>query len=176
MKAQGGGVSRDLWPWLLVVAVVIGADQLSKARVQETLQLPGNALPISDYFNLVLAYNRGAAFSFLSDAGGWQGGLFLVIGIAASIALLWLLARHHAQPLYAAALSLILGGALGNVIDRVRLGHVVDFLDFHWSWLGVLFPAGHFPAFNLADSAICCGAGLLILDELRRLRRRASEA
>ncbi len=158
--------------WLALAALVILADQLSKARVAQTLAGAGDSIPVTGYFNVVLAYNRGAAFSFLSQAGDWQGTLFLVIGLCASAVLLWLLATHPQRRLFAAGIGLILGGALGNVIDRIRLGHVVDFLDFHWSWLGLLFPGGHFPAFNLADSAICGGAALLILEELLRSRNR----
>lgn len=159
-------------PWLALAALVILADQLTKAQVRHVLE-PGQPLALTSFFNLALAYNRGAAFSLLSDAGGWQGPLFTAIGLCASVFLIWLLARHGHQRLFAASIALILGGALGNVIDRLHYGHVVDFLDFHWNWLGPLFAGGHFPAFNLADSAICCGAGLWILDELLRIRRKA---
>jgi len=169
-----GGALAGMLPWLALAAAVVLADQASKAQVRQALE-PGNAVPVTDYFNLVLAYNRGAAFSFLNDAGGWQGTLFTAIALAASGFMLWLLARHFWQRRLAAALALVLGGALGNVVDRVRLGHVVDFLDFHWSWLGVLFAGGHFPAFNVADSAITCGAALLIVDELLRARARGAD-
>jgi signal peptidase II len=108
-------------------------------------------------FDLVLAHNTGAAFSFLSDAGGMQRWLFSAIAVIASVWIVWLLRRHQSQMLFALALSLILGGALGNLIDRIAYGYVVDFLSFHWD-------AHYFPAFNLADSAITCGAFLLILD------------
>ncbi len=174
MRASRLALLRAMGPWLGLALFVILADQASKAQVIGLLQMPGRAIAVSDFFNLVLAYNRGAAFSFLNDAGGWQDGLFLAIGLGASGFLVALLAGHRNQPLFATALSLILGGAMGNVIDRLRLGHVVDFLDFHWRWLEVLFPAGHFPAFNLADSAICCGASLLILEEVRRLGQRSA--
>ncbi|SPE30567.1 Lipoprotein signal peptidase [Burkholderiales bacterium] len=158
-------------PWLALAALVLIADQVTKAQVQQALE-PGHALAVTGYFNLVLAYNRGAAFSLLNEASGWAGQLFTVIGIGASAFLVWLLVGHGQRRLFAAALGLILGGALGNVVDRVRYGHVIDFLDFHWAWLAALFPGGHFPAFNVADSAICCGAALLILDEVLRTRLR----
>jgi len=112
----------------------------------------------------VLTYNKGAAFSFLASAGGWQDTFLTIVGLAASAFILYLLSRHGHQKLFSCALALILGGAIGNVIDRIVYGHVIDFLDFHWGgW--------HWPAFNLADSAIVAGAGLLILDELLRVRR-----
>jgi len=168
---RSGAIGRRL-PWLVLAGLVIGADQLSKEQVLATLQ-PGASVPVTDFFNLVLAFNRGAAFSFLNGAGGWQTHLFTLVGLAASAYLVLLLGRPATLPRMAAALALILGGALGNVIDRLRYGHVVDFLDFHVRWLEALFPGGHFPAFNVADSAISCGAALLILDELLRQRRRA---
>ena len=158
-------------PWLALAGLVVLADQLSKAQVQHALE-PGHPLVVTGFLNLVLAYNRGAAFSLLNDANGWQGPLFTLIGLSASAFLVYLLSAHGHQRLLATSLALILGGALGNVLDRLRFGHVVDFLDFHWSWLGALFSGGHFPAFNLADSAICCGAALWILDEWLRIRRR----
>ena len=159
-----------LAPWLLLAGVVIAADQATKSQVVAVLGGPGApaSVPVTGYFNLVLAYNRGAAFSFLNGAGGWPSQLFTVVALGASAFIVWLLARQPAAPRFAAALGLILGGALGNALDRMRLGHVVDFLDFHWGWLDLLFAGGHFPAFNVADSAITCGAALLILDELLR--------
>lgn len=166
-----GPLARTL-PWLALAGLVVAADQVAKMRVQHLLE-PGASLALTGFFSLVLAYNRGAAFSFLSDGGAWPGHLFTALGLAASVFIVWLLARHAEQRRFCTALALILGGALGNVVDRLRLGHVVDFLDFHWAWLGVLFPGGHFPAFNLADSAICCGAALLIVDELLRARPAA---
>jgi signal peptidase II len=138
-------------------------DQATKIAIQRVFQF-GDSLPLTPFFNLVLTYNKGAAFSFLSAASGWQGALFTVIGIGASIFIVWLLGRHGTQKVFSTALALILGGALGNVIDRLAYGHVIDFLDFHaagWHW----------PAFNVADSAIVCGAALLILDEMLRMRK-----
>jgi signal peptidase II len=156
--------SSSLTPWLGIAAIVILFDQLSKITITKTFQL-GEEKVITSFFNLVLAYNKGAAFSFLSNAGGWQRHFFTAIGIGAAIYIVILLKKHGGQRMFAWALALILGGAVGNVIDRLLYGHVVDFLDFHWSGFG------HFPAFNIADSAICIGAALFILDELRRVNR-----
>jgi len=122
---------------------------------------------VTSFFNVVLVYNRGAAFSLLSDAAGWQRELFIVIALAASIWIAWLLRKYAAQTMFCVALSLVLGGALGNVIDRVLLGAVVDFLDFHARGY-------HWPAFNIADSAISCGAVLLIWDALRAKGKAAA--
>ncbi len=145
--------------WLGLSALVIVLDQLSKAWITSHFVL-GESLTVLGVFDLVLAHNTGAAFSFLSDAGGMQRWLFTVIAVVASVWIVWLLRRHGAQTLFALALSLILGGALGNLIDRIAYGHVVDFLHFHWN-------EHYFPAFNIADSAISCGAFLLILDSLK---------
>jgi len=149
---------KQLAPWLALAALVVVADQASKYAVIAGLR-PGEFRELTGFFNLVLAYNRGAAFSFLSDAGGWQRALFIGVAAVAVAVIVMLLLRHPQEQLFCAGLGLILGGALGNVCDRVVLGHVVDFLDFHaFGW--------HFWAFNLADSAITAGAGLLILDGL----------
>jgi signal peptidase II len=152
---------RRAAPWAALALVVIVLDQWSKAWIGARLAF-GQSEPVLPFFNLVLAHNRGAAFSMLDDASGWQGGLFLAIGLAASALLLWMLAREQGGAALRLALALVLGGALGNVVDRIHLGFVVDFLDFHWNWLAFLFPGGHFPAFNVADSAITCGAILLV--------------
>src|SRR5829696_405485 len=154
---------QRMLPWLAVAIAIILIDQLTKITIEKRFEF-GDTVPLTSFFNLVLAYNKGAAFSFLATASGWQGSFFTVIAIGASIFILYLLARHGHQRLFALALAMILGGAIGNVIDRLAYGHVIDFLDFHWrDW--------HFPAFNIADSAIVGGAALLILDELRRVRR-----
>jgi len=150
-------------PWLALAFVITALDQATKVAIERTL-LQGEILRITHYFNLVLAYNKGAAFSFLANAGGWQKHLFTVIGIAASLFIIFLLIRHGEQKLFSFALALILGGAIGNVIDRVLYGHVIDFLDFH-------IAGWHWPAFNIADSAIVCGAILLVLEEFLRTRR-----
>lgn len=156
--------SASLMPWLGIAAIVILLDQISKITITRLFVL-GQEQVVTSFFNLVLAYNRGAAFSFLSSESGWQRYFFTAIGVGAALFILHLLRRHAGQRLFCWALALILGGALGNVIDRLLYGHVIDFLDFHWAgW-------GHFPAFNVADSAICVGAGLFILDELRRVNK-----
>ena len=142
--------------WLSLSALVIALDQLSKAWVTSHF-FYHESFTILSVFNLVLEHNTGAAFSFLRDAGGWQRWLFSAIAIVASIWIVWLLRRHAHQKLFCFALALILGGALGNLIDRIAYGYVVDFLDFYWDTY-------HFPAFNLADSAITCGAALLLWD------------
>ena len=150
---------RRIAPWLAIAALIALADHASKSVISANLRV-GEAREITGFFNLVLAHNRGAAFSFLSDAGGWQRMLFIVIAVLATGVIVTMLARHSGERLFSAGLALILGGALGNLWDRIALGYVVDFLDFHaFGW--------HFWAFNLADSAITVGAGLLILDALR---------
>lgn len=145
--------------WLLVAVVVIVLDQLSKAVINSHFVF-GETLAVTSFFNLVLAHNTGAAFSFLSDAGGMQRWLFSAIAVVASVWIVWLLRKHQTEKLFCFALAFILGGALGNLIDRIAYGYVVDFLDFHWGGY-------HFAAFNLADSAITCGAALLILDSFK---------
>jgi signal peptidase II len=145
--------------WLWLSALVIVLDQLSKAWITNHFAF-GETYTVLSVFDLVLAHNTGAAFSFLNDAGGMQRWLFSIIAVVASVWIIRLLRKHRAQVLFALALSMILGGALGNLIDRLSYGYVVDFLSFHWG--------GHyFPAFNLADSAITCGAFLLILDSFK---------
>jgi len=155
----------SLTPWLGIAAIVILLDQLSKITITK-LFVTGESMPVTSFFNLVLAYNPGAAFSFLAHESGWQRHLFTVIGIGAALYIIYLIKNHSSQRMFCWALSLILGGAIGNVIDRVMYGHVVDFLDFFYG-------TSHFPAFNLADSAICLGAALFILDELRRVKNKS---
>ena len=142
--------------WLGLSALVIVLDQISKAAVSSHF-VYGESMPVTSFFNLVLAHNQGAAFSFLNDAGGWQRWMFSAIAVVASVWITWLLRKHAEQKLFCFAMAMIMGGALGNLIDRVAYGYVVDFLDFYWSNY-------HFAAFNLADSAITCGAGLLLWD------------
>jgi signal peptidase II len=145
-------------PWLAIAAAIVVLDQVTKGAISASLR-PGEVREIAPFFNLVLVHNRGAAFSFLSDAGGWQRGMFVGIAALAVAVIVVLLARHPGERLFCSGLALILGGALGNVWDRVMLGQVVDFLDFHaFGW--------HFWAFNVADSAISVGAALTILDGL----------
>ena len=145
--------------WLGLALAVIVADHLTKWWVSSTLDFQ-EAIPVLPFFSLVLVHNTGAAFSFLADAGGWQRWFFIAVGVVATVIIVRLLKRHSNEPRLAFSLALVLGGALGNVIDRVVLGHVVDFLYFHYQSFA-------WPAFNVADSAITVGAALLIWDSLR---------
>ena len=156
--------------WLGIAFVILLADQFTKLLVVGSFAL-GDSQTVTSFFNLVRVHNSGAAFSLLSTASGWQRWFFTGIGVVATLFILWLLRSHPTQKLFCFALALVLGGAVGNVIDRIAYGHVVDFLDFHWDWLSPVFYQGHFPAFNVADSAISVGAVCLILDELIRVRR-----
>jgi len=145
--------------WLSLAALVVVIDQVTKLVVSRAIAY-GNGIEVAPFFNLVLVHNKGAAFSFLSSAAGWQRELFIAIAVIACVWVVYLIRKHPQQTLFCFALSLILGGALGNEIDRFALGAVIDFLDFH--------AAGyHWPAFNVADSAITCGAALLIWDSLQ---------
>ena len=161
---------RTLLLWLGIALVVLLFDQFTKLLVISRFDL-GDSQAVTSYFNLVRVHNSGAAFSFLSTASGWQRWLFTGIGIAAAGFMVWLLRIHPQQTLFCFALALVLGGAVGNVVDRMLWGHVIDFLDFHWDWLSPVFYQGHFPAFNVADSAISVGAVCLIADELIRIKR-----
>lgn len=168
-KAASGG-SQGVLPWLGIAAIVILLDQFTKVLILGAFQL-GDGHRVLSFFNVVRVHNTGAAFSFLAHAGGWQRWFFVGLAFAAVGFIIYMLRRHSGQKLFAWAMTLILGGAIGNVIDRLVHGYVVDFLDFHWAFLSPMFPGGHFPAFNVADCGITIGAGLLILDELRRVRR-----
>jgi len=152
--------------WLALTAALVGVDQWSKQLVERSLQMyeANYVLPV---FNIVRAHNRGAAFSMFDEASGWQRWAFSALAAVVSTALIvWLARLERRANLIAAALALILAGAVGNVIDRLRLGYVVDFLQVHWQ-------EHYFPAFNIADSAITVGAGLLLLDALLASRRAA---
>ncbi|MBT9511228.1 MAG: lipoprotein signal peptidase [Acidovorax sp.] len=170
MASTANRSGAGIWPWLAWAVVLLVADQITKTLILDNYQL-GDATFITSFFNIVRAHNTGAAFSFLSDAGGWQRWLFTGIGAVATVFIVWQLRAHPGQKLFCFALSSILGGAVGNVVDRLMHGYVVDFLDFHWDFLAGIFHGGHFPAFNLADMAISVGAACLILDELLRMRR-----
>jgi signal peptidase II len=149
------------WRWLGVSLAVIVADQATKAQILAAFR-PGEQLAVTSFFSLALAFNPGAAFSFLAGADGWQRWLFAVIAVAASAVILWML-KKGGNGLYCFGLALILGGALGNLWDRLAIGTVVDFLLFHYAgWA--------YPAFNVADSAITVGAALLIVDSFRARR------
>ena len=151
---------KELLRWLSLAGLIIVLDQITKLWISSHF-IYGESLRVIPSFNLVLAHNTGAAFSFLNDAGGWQRWMFSVIAIVAAVWILRLLQQHAQQKLFCLALTLVLGGALGNLIDRVAYGYVVDFLDFYYGNY-------HFPAFNVADSAISVGAALLLLDGFKK--------
>jgi signal peptidase II len=150
--------SRNIERWLWLAGVIVLLDQLSKWLVLAWLQ-PGDSIYVAPFFNWVLTFNPGAAFSFLSDAGGWQRWFFTALALAISAWIVSLLPRHSGEFTISLALTLILGGALGNVIDRLRFGAVVDFIQWHAAGF-------YWPAFNIADAAISVGAVLMIIDQL----------
>ena len=156
--------SGGMLPWLALALILLIADQFTKVLILGYYKL-GDSTYVTSFFNIVRAHNTGAAFSFLAGASGWQRWLFTGIGVAATLFIVYLLRTHPGQKLFCFALACILGGAVGNVIDRVLYGYVVDFLQVHWQnrW--------YFPAFNVADAAITVGAISLVLDELLRVRR-----
>jgi signal peptidase II len=153
---------RGLGRWLLAALFLIALDQMTKIGFDHLLKY-GQRINILPFFDFTLLYNKGAAFSFLADQAGWQRWFFTVLGLSASVFILWMMHTHRTQHRFLLALTLILGGALGNVIDRIAYGHVVDFLLFYWrDW--------YYPAFNVADAGITVGAILLVIDEILRLR------
>lgn len=155
--------SGAMLPWLGLALILLIADQFTKVLILGYYRL-GDATYVTSFFNVVRVHNSGAAFSFLASAAGWQRWFFTALGLAAALFIVWMLKSHAGQKLFSFALACILSGALGNVIDRLLHSYVVDFLDFHYrGW--------HFPAFNIADSAITIGAACLILDELLRVRK-----
>jgi len=160
--AKTSRANNPMWLWLGLAAIVILLDQITKAMILRSFAY-GDSHMVTPWFNIVRAHNTGAAFSFLANAGGWQRWMFTGIGVAATVFITWMLSKHGQQKLFSFALAMIMGGAVGNVIDRLWHGYVVDFIQVHHSgW--------YFPAFNIADSAITLGAICLILDELRRVR------
>lgn len=162
--ASSGAAAGGLLPWLGLALILLIADQFTKVLILGYYRL-GDSTYVTSFFNVVRAHNTGAAFSFLAGASGWQRWLFTGIAVAAILFILWLLRSHAGQRLFCFSLACILGGAVGNLVDRLMHGYVVDFLQFHWKaqW--------YFPAFNVADTAITIGAVGLILDELLRVRR-----
>jgi signal peptidase II len=155
--------SGSMLPWLALALVIVIADQFTKVLIMGYYRL-GDSTYLTPFLNIVRAHNTGAAFSFLAGASGWQRWLFTLIGVVATVFIVWMLRSHPGQKLFSFSLACILGGAIGNVIDRLMHGYVVDFIQVHWKqW--------YFPAFNVADSAITIGAIGLILDELLRVRR-----
>lgn len=156
--------TQGLFPWVGFSLAVIGIDFATKSYFESQYFL-GESRPITSFFNLVLAHNTGAAFSFLANHAGWQKYLFIAIALIAVIFCLIHIKRHISNKLLCLALSLVMGGAIGNVIDRIMYGYVVDFLDFHYQYW-------HWPAFNVADIAIVVGAGLLILESFTEQKKR----
>jgi signal peptidase II len=155
---------RSGWvQWLGLALILLLIDQFTKVLIVGNYRL-GDSTFVTSFFNVVRVHNTGAAFSFLADAGGWQRWFFTGIGFVAAAVIIWMLRAHPGQKLFSFAMACILGGAIGNVIDRLMYGYVVDFLDFHWNGM-------HFPSFNVADCAISVGAICLILDELLRVRK-----
>jgi signal peptidase II len=156
--------------WLGLALLVIVLDQATKTWVIGAFEL-NDSRAVTSFFNLTRHHNSGAAFSFLAGASGWQRWFFIVLGLVATGFIVWMLKKYPAQTLFCFAITMIMGGALGNVIDRALHGYVVDFLQFRFAVLEPIFRGGYFPTFNLADSAITLGATLLIVDEIRRVRR-----
>ena len=160
-RNTSGAPSLALWLGLALVVIVL--DQFTKTLILGYFQL-GDSRHVTPFFNVVRVHNTGAAFSFLAGAAGWQRWFFITLGFVATGFIVWMLRSHPSQKLFGFAVTMIMGGALGNVIDRLLHGYVVDFIQLHWrGW--------YFPSFNLADSAITLGAVLLIVDEVRRVRR-----
>lgn len=146
--------------WLSITAIIIALDLYTKHLVLQSFAY-GEHFYVTSFFDLVRYHNEGAAFSFLAGAGGWQRIFFSAIAIIASVVIIHLLRKHKTEKLFCFALALVLGGAIGNLYDRLTLGYVVDFLFFHyqtWYW----------PAFNVADSAICVGVALLLIDSFKK--------
>ncbi len=155
--------SVGLLQWLGLALLILVVDQVTKVLILAYYH-PGESTYLTDWLNIVRVHNRGAAFSFLAGADGWQRWFFVGIGVAATGFILYLLRAHAGQRLFCFALTCIMGGAIGNVVDRLLHGYVVDMVDFHIGrW--------HFPAFNVADSAITLGVIFLLLDEILRVRR-----
>ncbi len=162
-RSPSGGVSIRLWGWLGLALVLFIADQFTKTLILGYYQL-GDSTYVTSFFNVVRVHNTGAAFSLLASASGWQRWLFTGIGIAAAVFIVWMLRSHSQQKLFAFSMTCLLGGAVGNVVDRLLHGYVVDFIQLHYAgW--------YFPSFNIADMAISAGAVGIVLDELLRVRR-----
>jgi signal peptidase II len=158
------GAASGMLPWIGLALIWFIADQLTKVMILGYYRL-GDSTYVTSFFNVVRAHNTGAAFSFLAAASGWQRWLFTAIGVAAAVFILWMLRSHAGQKLFSFALASILGGAVGNVVDRLVHGYVVDFIQVHWK------STYYLPAFTIADTAITIGAIGLVLDEILRVRR-----
>ncbi len=149
-----------LFKWLSISAIVVALDLYTKYLIQNAFEYAQH-LTVTSFFDLVRYHNEGAAFSFLADAGGWQKWFFSGISVIAILVITYLLKKHQTQKLFCLGLALVLGGAIGNLYDRLTLGYVVDFLHFHYQ-------AYAWPAFNVADSAICIGVALLLMDSFKK--------
>ena len=152
-------MNAQLLKWLAISAVIVVLDIFTKHMIQNAFDY-GEHLTITNFFDLVRYHNEGAAFSFLADAGGWQKWFFSGVSMVAVVVITYLIKKHQNQKLFCLGLALVLGGAIGNLYDRLTLGYVVDFLSFHINGL-------FWPAFNVADSAICVGVALLLLDNFK---------
>jgi signal peptidase II len=162
-------IKNTVWKWYALAILMVALDQLSKNWVSANFNY-GQPWVITDFFNLTLLHNKGAAFSFLSDAGGWQRWFFAVIALAvSSVLVVWMARVEASQRWLLIALALVLGGAIGNLYDRVVLGYVVDFIVLHYD-------QHYWPAFNIADSAICVGAGMLIIDSFKTPKKDTAQA
>ena len=161
-------MNLSLLRYFVIATLILLLDQLSKWSALSNLQM-GVPEPVLPFLNWLLLFNPGAAFSFLAQGSCWQRWFFTILGLAACVYIVWLLRKSQNDKLLCVALSLILGGALGNVLDRIMYGAVVDFIDLHYTnW--------HWPAFNIADSAICIGAALIIWGELRKSFGKSSQS
>jgi len=168
-QLKNSGINKVAFAWLLFSAVIIVLDLWTKQIATDSLTLY-RPVELTSWLNMTLAHNYGAAFSFLSDAGGWQRWLFTGLASVVTVVLvIWLLRLPANEKLIAAALSLVIGGAVGNLIDRIINGYVVDFID-------VFYQDHHWPAFNLADSAITCGVILLLVDGIFFASAKPEEA
>ena len=153
-------MNKVFYKWMSISGIVVALDLYTKHLVQRAFEY-GEHLTITSFFDLVRYHNEGAAFSFLADAGGWQKWFFSGVSMIAVVVITYLLKKHQNQKLFSVGLALVLGGAIGNLYDRLTLGYVVDFLSFHVNdW--------YYPAFNVADSAICVGVALLLLDSFKK--------
>ena len=174
VSASGLRAGRPGLPlWLCLAAFVIVADQVTKTLIVGQFQV-GEVRQVTSFFNLVRVHNSGAAFNFLAGASGWQRWLFVALGVVVSGFIIWMIRAHPQQKLFCFAVTMIMGGALGNVLDRLQHGHVIDFLQFRFGLLEPIFQGGYFPSFNVADSAITLGATCLVADELLRVWRSRS--
>ncbi len=152
--------TRAVIKWLLFALLLVLLDQYTKYLAVENIE-PGSSIPVLPFFSLVLTYNSGAAFSFLAGASGWQRWFFVLIALGASLLIIWMLRKHRRNAFLCFGLALILSGAIGNLIDRLTVGAVVDFILVYWREY-------HWPAFNIADSCISVGAGVVIWDGFMR--------